>query len=124
MSYLPELHYCCWCKADLGAENGDGICGECEDKLIECPACGTEGMPGECPSCKEYEKHLFDEGYAAGLARAVVLCEGVASMYDGLSDAAERERNDKASSRLALRARGVRRAQHAIQSDTSKKTQP
>lgn len=30
MAYLPELHRCTICKVDLGAENGDGICGDCE----------------------------------------------------------------------------------------------
>lgn len=30
MAYLPELHSCTICKIDLGAENGDGICSDCE----------------------------------------------------------------------------------------------
>ena len=30
MTYLPENHICCICKVDLGAENGDGICPECD----------------------------------------------------------------------------------------------
>jgi hypothetical protein len=30
LAYLPELHYCCVCGADLGADNGDGICCGCD----------------------------------------------------------------------------------------------
>jgi hypothetical protein len=30
VAYLPELHYCCVCGADLGADNGDGICCGCD----------------------------------------------------------------------------------------------
>jgi hypothetical protein len=30
VAYLPELHYCCVCGADLGADNGDGICAACD----------------------------------------------------------------------------------------------
>lgn len=30
MAYLPELHRCCVCGVDLGPENGDGICCDCE----------------------------------------------------------------------------------------------
>jgi len=58
--YISELHYCCDCGTYLGIENGDGICGECEEK---CYLCGqllpededyTEPM---CPDClKKYNK--------------------------------------------------------------------
>jgi hypothetical protein len=30
VAYLPELHYCCVCGADLGPDNGDGICCGCD----------------------------------------------------------------------------------------------
>ena len=32
MAYLPELHYCCVCREYLGMDNGDGICGACEEE--------------------------------------------------------------------------------------------
>lgn len=31
MAYLPELHTCCVCKADLGPDDGDGICWDCDN---------------------------------------------------------------------------------------------
>jgi len=37
MSYLPELHYCCVCGEDLGAENGDGICRGCDEDEEDYP---------------------------------------------------------------------------------------
>jgi hypothetical protein len=58
MAYLPELHRCCVCGIDLGPDNGDGICTECDNVAARggdgrCP-CGrlvlsTGGEP--CPFC-------------------------------------------------------------------------
>ncbi len=31
MAYLPELHRCTFCGTDLGPDDGDGICGACEE---------------------------------------------------------------------------------------------
>jgi len=55
VSYMPHLHYCAWCHADLGAENGDGTCGDCDAKLVECGECGELRMLGQrCGVCAEY----------------------------------------------------------------------
>jgi hypothetical protein len=36
MAYMPELHSCCVCKKDLGPDNGDGICSDCENTCARC----------------------------------------------------------------------------------------
>jgi predicted amidophosphoribosyltransferase len=33
MAYLPELHRCHVCGADLGADDGDGLCSACDNAL-------------------------------------------------------------------------------------------
>ncbi len=52
MSYIIELHYCCECGQYLGPDNGDGICGSCEDLMEECSLCHEFHMIGLdcCPS--------------------------------------------------------------------------
>lgn len=58
MSYLPELHRCAWCKADLGAENGDGTCAVCDAKLVACGECSEMRMPGApCGACEQFEAY-------------------------------------------------------------------
>jgi hypothetical protein len=53
MAYLPELHHCHICGKDLGPDNGDAICGAC-DELI-CDDCGALMLLNEnyaiCPEC-------------------------------------------------------------------------
>lgn len=58
MAYLPELHICCMCHRDLGPENGDGICCECDMKCRIClHALEEDASDNICLSCakKEYD---------------------------------------------------------------------
>ena len=52
MAYLPHLHYCYRCGKDLGTDNGDGVCIDCEFETCECGrTLSTRNKSGVCWYC-------------------------------------------------------------------------
>lgn len=57
MAYLPELHRCTFCGNDLGAENGDGICGPCDEAWEQIGNHVTERIAQLEGACRKALEH-------------------------------------------------------------------